>query len=131
MLSLLALLAASSAASARTITVVNSCDYTIWPAVAGTNSNSGYDAAAGYSKTVTIPDVWNGRVSGMNCEDNTMGWANLLEVNVGADGTDWYDISAVPGFVAPMAVSSTESSCLSVTYATDLNPSCPDDRIEA
>ncbi|GAA6032806.1 hypothetical protein JCM8097_000802 [Rhodosporidiobolus ruineniae] len=138
MLILLPLLVAATAASARTITVVNSCDYTIWPAVADAR---GWEAAPGYSKTVTIPDVWNGRVwprrgctfdssgagsciagncaAGLNCADATMGWAKLLEVNLGASG-----------FVCPMSVASTESTCTSVTCSTDLNPTCPDDRMK-
>ncbi|BGP12737.1 hypothetical protein JCM10213_008876 [Rhodosporidiobolus nylandii] len=164
LLPLLALVAL--AAAERTITVVNQCNFTIWPAVAGTFPNSGYndargwEAAPGNSKTVTIPEGWNGRglvaaapsmlpVPGLawreivllggtalmirwaTADSNPTGQANLLEINLNQyGGNDFWDISAVPGFVAPMAVTPSVSSCTSVSCATSLNPTCPDDRLK-
>ncbi|GAA5835208.1 hypothetical protein JCM11251_006644 [Rhodosporidiobolus azoricus] len=100
---------------------------------------------------VTIPESWNGRVwprrgcnfdangagsclagncpAGRDCADDTMGWANLLEMNLNQPSgnilEDFWDISAVPGFVAPMSVTLSDSSCHAVTCSTDLNPNCP------
>ncbi|GAA5850213.1 hypothetical protein JCM8547_001044 [Rhodosporidiobolus lusitaniae] len=157
MASLALLLALATVATAdRTFTIVNNCAYSVWPAVAGTFANSGYsdargwEATSGSSKTVTVPEDMNMRVwprrgctfdangagsciagncaAGRDCADATMGWANLFELNMNQyNGDDYWDISAVPGFVTPMSVVPSVSSCSSVTCSTDLNPTCPDD----
>ncbi|GAA5887665.1 hypothetical protein JCM6882_001489 [Rhodosporidiobolus microsporus] len=144
----------------RSISIENRCDYTIWvPAVSGTLANSGYTGPRGWEAVpksapvvVTIPETWNGRVwprrgctfdangagsciagncpAGRDCADDTMGWANLLEMNLnqksGDTFEDFWDISAVPGFVAPMSVSLGDASCHAVTCSQDLNPDCPE-----
>ncbi|GAA6001929.1 hypothetical protein JCM10207_002384 [Rhodosporidiobolus poonsookiae] len=151
---------AASLVSGRQLTITNNCDYTIWPAVAGTNANSGYnglrgwEAQKGHSETVEIPDTWNGRVwprrgctfaadgsgsciagncaAGLNCADQTMAWeANLFELNTNAyGGNDFWDYSLVPGFIAPMGIVPSGSGCASVVCPTDLNADCPDDRLK-
>ncbi len=68
--------------------------------------------------------------SGLECADDTTGDANLIEINLDANGAglDYWDISAVPGFTVPVAVS--VEGCDGVACSTDLNPSCPDPRLE-
>ncbi|KZT64104.1 thaumatin-like protein [Daedalea quercina L-15889] len=65
------LVLAIGVAADRTFTVVNSCDYTIWPAYftgAGTSAPTyptGWEAAAGTSVSFTVPDDWtSGRIWG-------------------------------------------------------------------
>ncbi|KAH9834846.1 thaumatin [Rhodofomes roseus] len=61
----------ASVAADRTFTVVNNCDYTVWPAYftgAGTSAPTyptGWEAAAGTSVSFTVPGDWNsGRIWG-------------------------------------------------------------------
>jgi hypothetical protein len=59
--------------------------------------------------------------------------ATLAEFNIGAGGTDWYDVSLVDGYNLPMTiVPQTMSSggsgkywCTSPTCTSDLNAICP------
>ncbi|GAA6058696.1 hypothetical protein JCM10212_003384 [Sporobolomyces blumeae] len=161
MLSLvLASLLVSTVSADLTIKVTNNCPYTIWPAVSNTFTGGGFagpggwEARSGDSKTLTVPSVWNGRIwprrgcsfdsagngqclagdcgSGhIECGDARMGWANLVEMNLQATGTnlDWWDISAVPGFVAPITVTPNDASCAGVACTADLNPNCPNDQM--
>ncbi|GAA5976838.1 hypothetical protein JCM11641_000886 [Rhodosporidiobolus odoratus] len=155
---LLLLAAATLGAADRTLTVKNNCPYDIWPAVAGTFANSGYTGPRGWlakqsdqAVTTPIPENWNFRVwprrgcnfddsgagsclagncaAGRDCADDSMGWANLLEVNMNQNGKDFWDISAVPGFVAPMTVTLSDTTCTSVACAVDLNADCPNDQM--
>ncbi|GAA5850215.1 hypothetical protein JCM8547_001045 [Rhodosporidiobolus lusitaniae] len=157
MLSLVVLAAlASTALADRSLTINNECSYELWPAVLNTFEDGGYTGSRGWhaapssSKTVTLPEKWNGRVwarrgcdfddsgagsclagdcgGGLQCEDATMGWANLFEINEDSyAGNDFWDISAVPGFTVPMSVVPGDSSCDSVVCSVDLNPSCPEE----
>lgn len=57
----------------RTFTIINSCtDYSVWPAITTYTAASaatytgvkGWEAAPGSTKTISIPEQWNGRVWG-------------------------------------------------------------------
>ncbi|GAA5902168.1 hypothetical protein JCM5296_006619, partial [Sporobolomyces johnsonii] len=114
---------ALTALADRSLIITNDCAYTVYPAVLNTLVGGGYtgprgwEAAAGSSNTVSIPDTWNGRVwarrgctfdstgagscvagdcgGGLECADATTGWANWLEMNLNSwAGMDFWDISA-------------------------------------
>ncbi|GAA5925754.1 hypothetical protein JCM10213_008875 [Rhodosporidiobolus nylandii] len=176
MLFLLALpLLSVGALASRKLIIKNECSFEIWPAVLNTFSDGGYSGPRGWhakpgsSKTVTVPEHWNGRAwarrgcsfdskgkgsclsgdcgGGLECEDATMGWANLFEVNLESyAGQDCatpfvssfslltprsvnpllvWDISAVPGFNVPMSVVPGDSSCDAVVCSKDLLATCP------
>ncbi|GAA5976835.1 hypothetical protein JCM11641_000885 [Rhodosporidiobolus odoratus] len=143
------------ALAARELAIKNECDFELWPAVLNTFEDGqytgprGWVAPAGYTKKVTIPEKWNGRVwarrgctfdsdgsgsclagdcgGGLECKDATMGWANLFEVNLDSySGLDFWDISAVPGFTVPMSVVPSSKDCDAVVCSKDLNPTCPE-----
>ncbi|GAA5870009.1 hypothetical protein JCM16303_001872 [Sporobolomyces ruberrimus] len=119
----------------------------------------GWKADPGDWHTEEIPQTWNGRIwarrgcnfddndpkkgnclaggcptDGLECGDNMMGDSNLVEMNLNAgsmgQSLDFYDVSAVPGFVVPITLVPGDSNCQSVACTTDLNPTCPDDRMK-
>ncbi|KPV77596.1 uncharacterized protein RHOBADRAFT_51429 [Rhodotorula graminis WP1] len=152
-----ALLPARALAADRQFTIVNSCDFTVWPAVTNWNEGAkytgvrGWEAAAGSEKSVTVPERWNGRVwarrackfdadgkgscvtgdcpGGLECDDNTIGWVNVGEFNLNAwGGNDFWDISAVPGWTGPMSIE--PDGCDSLSCTEDVLAACPDDRMK-
>ncbi|GAA5898945.1 thaumatin family protein [Sporobolomyces salmoneus] len=116
----------------------------------------GWEAPPGDFHVAEIPSVWNGRIwarrgcsfdengngdclaggcpnGALECGDQMMGKeGNLVEMNLNDQrgGLDWYDISAVPGFILPITLVPGDSKCESVHCTKDLNPTCPDDRLK-
>ncbi|GAA5854605.1 hypothetical protein JCM3766R1_005781 [Sporobolomyces carnicolor] len=118
----------------------------------------GWESSPGDWRVVEVPSVWNGRIwarrgcafsgadlelgnclagacprDGVECDDHAMARdGNLVEMNLNDQGrgTDWYDVSAVPGFTLPITLVPGDSTCVSVHCTTDLNPTCPDDRLK-
>ncbi|XP_057973176.1 thaumatin-like protein 1b [Malania oleifera] len=117
-----------------TFTILNKCDYTVWPGLlsgAGTAplSTTGFALKQGESRDVTLPSGWSGRVWGrtlcvqdsagkFNCQtgdcatgdveckgQNALPPATLAEFTLdGADGLDFFDVSLVDGYNLPMLV---------------------------
>ncbi|GAA5887668.1 hypothetical protein JCM6882_001490 [Rhodosporidiobolus microsporus] len=148
-------LLASAVVAERQLVVKNKCDFELWPAVLNTFADGaytgprGWSASPGSSKTLTIPEKWNGRVwarrgcsfrndgsgsclagdcgGGLECDDATMGWANLFEVNLESwNGMDFWDLSDVPGFTVPMSAVPSDSSCAAVNCPKDILNECPE-----
>ncbi|GAA5855294.1 hypothetical protein JCM9279_001936 [Rhodotorula babjevae] len=148
-LPLLALLAGRAFAADREFTILNSCEFTVWPAVTNWNEGQkytgvrGWEAAAGSEKTVTVPEGWNGRVwarracsfdangkgscvtgdcpGGLECDDNTIGWVNVGEFNLNAWGGN--DCWTVPMSIEP-------DGCDSLSCTEDVLAACPDERMK-
>uniref|UniRef100_A0A0D6R3R4 Thaumatin-like protein n=1 Tax=Araucaria cunninghamii TaxID=56994 RepID=A0A0D6R3R4_ARACU len=120
-------------ASASTFTLINSCDYTVWPGIlagAGTSplSTTGFELSAGESRAVDAPEGWSGRLWGrtlctfdadghgkcatgdcggsLECKGNNAAPpATLAEFTLGKDTLpDFYDVSLVDGYNLPMIV---------------------------
>ncbi|BGP32988.1 hypothetical protein JCM10296v2_004776 [Rhodotorula toruloides] len=157
-LSLLALLslAPTVLAGDRQFTITNKCSYTIWPAISNYmqpiyTGSGGWEANPGTSKTVTVPSPANVRVwprrgctfdaSGkgscvtgdcagkLECGLGSIGWVNVVEINLDSyAGMDFWDISSVPGWTAPIAVE--PDGCPSLACTKDANAACPDDRMK-
>lgn len=74
--------------------------------------------------------LWLVSQAGLECPDSSSANANLVEINLDANaaGLDYWDISAVPGFTVPLAVS--VATCAGVSCPADLNAACPDSRLE-
>ncbi|KAK4389151.1 PR5-like receptor kinase [Sesamum angolense] len=115
-----------------TLTVLNQCEFTVWPAIAsasGTFSTTGFALQTGESKIINAPWSWQGRlwgrthcgnVSGGNfscitgdcgtgkleCDNmNSLTPVTLVEFNLdGPQGMDFYDLSLVDGFNLPIVV---------------------------
>ncbi|KAF8410431.1 hypothetical protein HHK36_002960 [Tetracentron sinense] len=115
-------------------TIVNKCDYTVWPGIlanAGTAplSTTGFALQKGESKTLSAPASWSGRLWGRTlCSNNSTGKfscvtgdcgsgklecagngaeppATLFEITLnGAGGLDFYDVSLVDGYNLPVLV---------------------------
>ncbi|GAA6010495.1 hypothetical protein JCM11491_006966 [Sporobolomyces phaffii] len=116
----------------------------------------GWEAKPGDFRSFSVPQTWNGRIwarrgcnfspdgkegnclaggcpnDGIECDNNVMGDSNLVEMNLNAkgNGLDFWDISAVPGFIVPITTVPGDANCESVACTTDLNPTCPDDRLK-
>jgi hypothetical protein len=126
---------------AATVTVKNSCSYTIYPGIyPQTYSNGGWTMAAGSSVSFTLASGWNGRIwgrkgcnsaspavcttgscggTGLQCAGTTgVAGTSLAEFNLNAAGTDWYDVSYVDGFDNPIGVVVSNSSCVSPNTCT-------------
>ncbi|XP_027340216.1 uncharacterized protein LOC113853791 [Abrus precatorius] len=124
----------SGVVSNKSITLVNQCNYTVWPASyafrgsAGL-STTGFTLKAGESSTVTAPDTWNGRFwcrtlcttdsatgnyscatgdcnSGqVSCGGNPPKLpATAAMFNLSADGVDFFGIDLTHGYNVPMQV---------------------------
>ncbi|MED6146317.1 hypothetical protein PIB30_033427 [Stylosanthes scabra] len=130
----LCLSALSSEVKATTFTLLNKCDYTVWPGIltnAGVNPLpvTGFALRTGESKTITAPTAWAGRFWGRTlcAQDSTgkfscltgdcgsgklecagsgaMPPATLAEFTLhGAGGLDFFDVSLVDGYNLPITV---------------------------
>ncbi|GAA5922404.1 thaumatin family protein [Sporobolomyces koalae] len=123
----------------------------------GYTGSRGWRADPGNWHTEEIPQTWNGRIwarrgcnfndkgegnclaggcpkDGIECGDEMMGNSNLVEMNLNIDNMggniDYYDVSAVPGFVVPITLVPGDANCKTVACTKDLNPTCPDDRLK-
>ncbi|GAA5821333.1 hypothetical protein JCM3770_006250 [Rhodotorula araucariae] len=133
----------------RTFTIVNSCEFTLWPAITNYGvydsyrGPRGWEAPPGNVTTLTITSPWNGRIwprracsfdgdgkgscitgdcpGGLECDDQTIGWVNVGEWNLDAWGGN--DCWTVPMSVEP-------DGCDSVFCTEDVLSKCPDDRMK-
>ncbi|GAA5840458.1 hypothetical protein JCM5353_001116 [Sporobolomyces roseus] len=121
----------------------------------GYTGPTGWEAPPGHFHSAEIPSIWNGRIwarrgcsfdangqgkciaadcagRGLECGEQIMGDGNLAEMNLNdkGQGTDWYNLSNVLGFVVPMSIVPGDSNCETITCTTDMNPTCPDDRMK-
>ncbi|KAG9149017.1 hypothetical protein Leryth_010624 [Lithospermum erythrorhizon] len=120
--------------SASTFTLMNKCDYTVWP---GMLSNAGIDPLPtsgfvlqkGESRVVSAPDSWGGRLWGRtHCTEDSSGKFSCLTGDCGSgklecsgggaappatlaeftlnghNNMDFYDVSLVDGYNLPMVV---------------------------
>ncbi|GAA5978860.1 hypothetical protein JCM5350_004849 [Sporobolomyces pararoseus] len=129
----------------RTFTILNNCDFTLWPAITnyGTDKQQytgvrGWEAKSGRARRDCQFDE-NGKGScttgnvegGIEPKDQTIGNVNVGEFNLDAwGGNDFWDISCVPGWTVTMAVEPEPEDCQSVICANDLNEDCPDDKLK-
>ncbi|RDX72576.1 hypothetical protein CR513_47916, partial [Mucuna pruriens] len=127
-------LLASGVVSTTTFTMVNKCDYTVWPGIlsnAGIAAlpTTGFVLQTGESKTVTAPTSWGGRFWGRTlCTQDSAGKFSCLTGDCGsgelecagsgatppvtlaeftldgAGGLDFFDVSLVDGYNVPMLV---------------------------
>ncbi|KAG2400707.1 Thaumatin-like protein [Vigna angularis] len=127
-------LLASGAVSTTTFTVVNKCDYSVWPGILSNAGiaplpTTGFLLQNGESKTVTAPTSWGGRLWGRTlCSQDSAGKffcltgdcgsgtiecagkgavppATLAEFTLDGDGgLDFFDVSLVDGYNVPMLV---------------------------
>nr|ADN33945.1 thaumatin-like protein [Cucumis melo subsp. melo] len=124
----------SGVVNSSTFTILNQCDYTVWPGVlsgAGTSqlSTTGFVLEKGQSNAITMPPGWSGRIWGRTyCSQDATGRfscatadcgsgivecngagatppATLAEFTLnGAGGLDFYDVSLVDGYNVPMLI---------------------------
>ncbi|KAJ7957880.1 Thaumatin [Quillaja saponaria] len=135
LLSLLTLfLSISGVISTTTFTIVNKCDYTLWPGILSNAGiaplpTTGFVLQRGESKTITAPTSWGGRFWGRTlCTQDSTGKfscvtgdcgsgtiecggsgatppATLAEFTLnGAGGRDFFDVSLVDGYNVPMLI---------------------------
>ncbi|XAR57986.1 hypothetical protein NMG60_11026309 [Bertholletia excelsa] len=124
----------SSVVMPTTFTMLNHCNYTVWPATlagAGTPqlSTTGFSLQTGESTSISVPSSWSGRVWGrtlcvtnsttgkfscatgdcgsgsIQCAGGAAPPVTLAEFTLdGAGGLDFYDVSLVDGYNVPMLV---------------------------
>lgn len=131
--SVLVLFSASHGAMSATFTIINNCDYTVWPGIlsnAGTAplGTTGFVLEKGESKSLDVPATWSGRFWGrtlcttdstgkftcrtgdcgsgtIECTGGAAPPATLAEFTLdGSGGKDFYDVSLVDGYNLPMLV---------------------------
>ncbi|KAI6687645.1 hypothetical protein NL676_024473 [Syzygium grande] len=132
-----------------TFTLVNKCDYTVWPGIlsnAGEQpfSSTGFALDSGASKSLAAPAAWGGRFWGRtHCSEDSTGKfscltgdcgsgklecsgsgaappATLAEFKLdGAGGMDFFDVSLVDGYNLPLL------NCTTTGCVVDLNAACP------
>lgn len=141
-------------ASARQITVVNSCAATVWPAIFTGGGDipsqpTGWELGAGQSTSFAVSDNWTAarvwartncvadpsgtlqcatgdcRGSGLTCGATGAPPATLAELTLTAHGADSYDISLVDGFNVPMGISLSRPDCKAPACAVNINNVCP------
>ncbi|GLT91989.1 hypothetical protein SLE2022_098480 [Rubroshorea leprosula] len=132
--SLLASHSFTSAVLATTFTLVNKCEYTVWPGILSNPgvapiSTTGFALQKGETKTINAPASWAGRFWGRTlCSQDSNGKfscvtgdcgsgklecsgsgavppATLAEFTLdGAGGMDFFDVSLVDGYNLPMLI---------------------------
>ncbi|XP_059442203.1 thaumatin-like protein 1b [Corylus avellana] len=134
LVSLLTLVLSISGVISTTFTIINKCEYTVWPGILSIGrspamSTTGFALQNGESMTITAPTSWAGRFWGRtNCSQDSTGKfscvtgdcgsgkiecsgngsampATLAEFTLGgAGGFDFFDVSLVDGYNLPMKV---------------------------
>ncbi|CDY63398.1 BnaCnng42000D [Brassica napus] len=118
--------------SSTTFTVVNQCNYTVWPGLlsgAGTAplSTTGFSLNSSESRVISIPASWSGRIWGAGGKPP----ATLAEFTLnGASNLDFFDISLVDGYNIPVTIvphggAAGVGKCIAAGCAADLNVVCP------
>ncbi|KAL2538204.1 Pathogenesis-related thaumatin superfamily protein [Forsythia ovata] len=120
--------------SSATFTMLNKCDFTVWPGIlsnAGTAqlSTTGFSLQKGESRIIDAPSSWGGRFWGRtHCTEDSTGKFSCLTADCGSGkiecsgngaappatlaeftldgdaGMDFYDVSLVDGYNVPMLV---------------------------
>ncbi|KAK9067851.1 hypothetical protein SSX86_011962 [Deinandra increscens subsp. villosa] len=121
-------------ASGRTITVVNDCDFTVWPAIYSSHvlgTTTGFELTEGSSHSFQTPEIWSGtlwartgcRFNGSghgSCEIGDCG-SHEMECNGGSptppvtlawfnfteDGLTFYSVSIINGYNLQMTIEPT------------------------
>ncbi|XP_059442202.1 thaumatin-like protein 1, partial [Corylus avellana] len=134
LVSLLTLVLSISGVISTNFTIINKCEYTVWPGILSdpyvpAMSTTGFALQNGESMTITAPNSWAGRFWGRtNCSQDSTGKfscvtgdcgsgkiecsgngsampATLAEFTLdGAGGFDFFDVSLVDGYNLPMKV---------------------------
>ncbi|MBA0590291.1 hypothetical protein Gorai_019004 [Gossypium raimondii] len=116
----------STGAHSSTFTIVNNCNYTVWPAVASDmGSNCGNDSSGTFSCL-----TGDCGTSILECSGgDATAPVTLAEFKLGPDWTlVYYDVSLVDGYNLPLMISphnETGGNCNSTGCAADLNGDCP------
>ncbi|CAL0303512.1 unnamed protein product [Lupinus luteus] len=131
---ILVLLCIDKGAIGATFTLINKCDYTVWPGILANVGSSGL-GATGFellpsgSRSFQAPSNWSGRIWGRtgcnfdpntqqgtcttgDCGSNQMSCngagasppATLAEFTIGSGTQDFYDMSLVDGYNLPMII---------------------------
>ncbi|KIK54220.1 hypothetical protein GYMLUDRAFT_264738 [Collybiopsis luxurians FD-317 M1] len=145
---------ACNANANRTVPVVNSCAFTIWPGMHTAGSSvldqvNGWEQAAGSTVTFDVPDNWSGASiwgrtecdfltvqgptscvtggcqGGLICTGTGATLATAAELTLSASLLDIHDISVVDSFNLPMTLIASNPSCASASCPVNLNPECP------
>ncbi|KAM0793190.1 hypothetical protein ACM66B_000661 [Microbotryomycetes sp. NB124-2] len=109
----------------------------------------GWEAPPGHEEVITIPEKWNGRIGirrgcsgegksfkclmadtpgGLEPDLFVLTPSNLGEFNLaGWQENDFWDISLVPGIVAPMSIEPHHFDCTKVICAQDVIFRCPNE----
>ncbi|KAL4187946.1 hypothetical protein AMTRI_Chr09g41710 [Amborella trichopoda] len=130
---LMAVVSFLGGAAGSTFTIINNCDYTVWPGIlsnAGSAklSTTGFELQKGQFQTLQPPAGWSGRFWGRtgctfdssgrgscatgDCGSNQIECngagaappATLAEFTLGVETQDFYDVSLVDGYNLPMIV---------------------------
>ncbi|XP_047173325.1 pathogenesis-related thaumatin-like protein 3.5 isoform X1 [Vigna umbellata] len=133
--------------SSKTLSIVNYCKETIWPAITGSDNFSGDALNPGQSKVHTAAVGWSGRIwarTGCNFDKNGNGNCETgacgTNINCTGPGTppatiadftlgepDFYDVSLVDGFNLPVTVKAVNGTgnCSIAGCDGDLRKNCP------
>ncbi|XP_057838832.2 pathogenesis-related thaumatin-like protein 3.5 [Cryptomeria japonica] len=152
---IIVLLTVINGAWAVTFTLVNNCEYTVWPGFLSNGGvaalgTTGFELPASTSRVVETPAKWSGRMWGRTgCSFDSQGKgkcatgdcggqlqcggagadppATLAEFAVDPVTQDFYDVSLVDGYNLPILVVATggTGSCLSTGCINDINRNCP------
>ncbi|KAJ9146961.1 hypothetical protein P3X46_029173 [Hevea brasiliensis] len=142
-------------ASGAVFTLVNKCDYSVWPGILGSPKldTTGFELPKGSSRSFQAPTGWSGRFWGrtgcnfdasghgscatadcgssqIECNGNSATPpATLAEFTLGTGTQDFYDVSLVDGYNLPMVVEVNGGSgaCATTGCVTDLNRKCPNE----
>ncbi|KAG9146523.1 hypothetical protein Leryth_022587 [Lithospermum erythrorhizon] len=120
--------------SESTFTLINNCDYTVWPGILSNSgvsplNTTGFVLQKGESKSISAPNSWGGRLWGRtHCTQDPTGTLSCLTGDCGSgklecsgggaippatlaeftlnghDNMDFYDVSLVDGYNLPMVV---------------------------
>ncbi|KAL2331070.1 hypothetical protein Fmac_018651 [Flemingia macrophylla] len=153
--SLFILTLSTSGVNSANFTLVNECNYTVWPASLSSGGSgeilptTGFVLRSKESYTITAPTTWTGRFWGRTlCTTDSTGRfscitgdcgsdklacngsgssppATLVELSTNESSGDFYDVSLVDGFNIPVSVVPTNSNCKSTGCTADLNAVCP------
>ncbi|XP_023002445.1 thaumatin-like protein 1 [Cucurbita maxima] len=137
-LSLLLIIFFTGVSGAR-FTLINRCDYTVWPGILGNTQLefTGFELSPGAARSLHAPPGWSGRFWGRtgclfdpatsqgscrtaDCGSNQMECngagatppATLAEFTIGASAgaQDFYDVSLVDGYNIPMVIEATDGN---------------------
>lgn len=128
LLLLLLLVTSTGVSGVTTLTLVNSCDNTIWPGIRSTSGSlntTGFELPRKASRTFQAPTGWNGQFWGRTgCKVNESGSFECQTGDCGSGSVECNDAGGVQPVTLSSLVSTSSTAWTNMTSASSTGSTC-------